>query len=132
MTFLAVGNSIAIGLVLAGVDLGESNKVGSFFPPLDLDFGEAPGWMYCELSAVGFGDGLVEKMISSCRMSGEEIGDASDELDMVLEGGGGRLFKEDRYEEGLNERPKLAILSTALFHDEGVFHQPALTTSLQI
>lgn len=32
MTFLAVGNSIAIGLVLAGVDLGESNKVGSFFP----------------------------------------------------------------------------------------------------
>lgn len=77
---------------------------------LARSFGEAPGW-----SIVRFGDGLVEKTKSSCRMSGEERGDASDELDIFLAGGGGRLFIEDteeRYEEGLNERPKLAMLSS--------------------
>lgn len=45
-------------------------------------------------------------------MSGEDNGDASDELDILLAGGAGLLFMEDRYEVGLKERPKLAILSS--------------------
>lgn len=62
-----------------------------------------------------FGEDLVEKIISSCRMSGDDRGDASvEEFDIVLAGGGGRLFMEDRYEDGLNDRAKLAILSPVL------------------
>lgn len=61
-----------------------------------------------------FGEGLVEKIISSCRTSGEDRGDTSaDEFDMVLAGGGGRLFIEDRYDDGLKDRAKLAMLSPA-------------------
>lgn len=55
-------------------------------------------------------------MTSSDRRSGDDgdeappDGDTSDELDMALPAiGGRRAVLEDRYEVGLNDRPKLAI-----------------------
>lgn len=58
----------------------------------------------------------MDKMTSSDRRSGDDgdeaplDGDTSDELDMVLPAiGGRRVVLEDRYEAGLNDRPKLAI-----------------------
>lgn len=57
------------------------------------------------------------KIISSGRRSGDDVAEAppdgdtsADELDMVLPViGGRRVVLEDRYEAGLNDRPKLAI-----------------------
>ena len=51
--------------------------------------------------------------MSSDRKSGEERGDMSDEFDMVdklLAGPAGRLDAEEKYAEGLNDRPRLAII----------------------
>jgi hypothetical protein len=49
------------------------------------------------------------------------MGDMSDELDMVLPAIGGRLAAalEDRYEGGLNERPRLAMLENSEAADTG-------------
>lgn len=57
--------------------------------------------------------------MSSGRGSGvvgdEAAGDTSDELDMVLPAMGGRLaVTEERYEAGLNDRPKVAIRITLI------------------
>jgi hypothetical protein len=50
--------------------------------------------------------------MSSDRESGEESGDTSGELDMLdkfLVGPDGRLDTEEKYAEGLNDRPRCAI-----------------------
>lgn len=62
------------------------------------------------------GEGLAENIMSSDRKSGEGTGDTSDEVDMLdmldrlLVGPAGRL---EKYVEGLNDRPRLAIFQNA-------------------
>ncbi len=60
----------------------------------------------------------MDKITSSGRRSGDAgieappVDDTSDELDIVLPAiGGRRADLEDRYEAGLNDRPKLAMSS---------------------
>jgi len=51
--------------------------------------------------------------MSSDRKSGEESGEASDWFDMFdsfLVGPAGRLDTEEKYVDGLNDRPKFAII----------------------
>lgn len=61
---------------------------------------------------MGPGEGLLENAMSSDRKSREEVGDKSDEIDMLdklLVGATGRLDAVEKY-EGLNERPRPAII----------------------
>lgn len=121
---------MAIGRLRAAGDLGGSNSDESMTGeregecavvllvpgrrcPLG-DLGNCDGW---ESMGEDVGEGLVEKTTSSGRISGdvglEPIGDTSDELDMLRPGIGGRLAvmdMEDRYDGGLKERPKPAMV----------------------
>ncbi len=61
------------------------------------------------------GEGLAENTMSSDRKSGEGRGDRSDGFDMLdklLVGPAGRLDAEEKYAEGLNDRPRFAIIQS--------------------